>query len=294
MDIISTRTKDGITLKAAFYNGTNSNTCLIFPGFAGNFVDNDFLRNISDFLNQKGYNVIFANTRGSFNISSSNHPLNLEKPKRIGAVFEKFEDCIYDIDAWIDYIKANNLGNIHLIGHSSANNKIIHYMNSILDNKKEIHDIIMLAPPDFADRIKHYKNYKDVIQEAKDNIIAGKENKIVNCGFLYKTSISFLDMIASKNFDNFPLVNGNYNDFVKFRNIEKPLTIIVGSLDEYIYNYIDKIKEYSNPNYKCDIKVIQDGDHIFFGKDNELAQVVFESIDLIDNKILTKRRDINE
>lgn len=37
-----------------------------------------------------------------------------------------------------------------------------------------------------------------------------------------------------------------------------------GTLSEYIYNYIDKIKKYSNPNYKCDIKVVQDGDHIFF------------------------------
>ena len=280
MNIETIRTEDGICLKGLFLEAKDSDrVCLFIPGCCGNFVDNDFMRIIGLELVKKNYNVLCANTRGSFMMNSSFHPQNLEKPKQIGVAYEHFEDCIYDIDAWIKQLILKGNKKVELICHSSGSNKLIYYMNCDVQGKEFINNIVFLSPPDFANRIRCYNDYEDLLREAKENVESGNPNKLIKVHFFYKTSSSFLSMMSSKNFDNLPLVNGETKDFFQYTKIDKPISIIYGSEENYIKNYRDKLISFANPNTSVECLEIIGADHIYFGKEEIVGKQIASCLD---------------
>lgn len=280
MNIETIRTKDGIGLKGLFLEVKDSDrVCLFIPGCCGNFVDNDFMRIIGLELVKKNYNVLCANTRGSFMMNSSFHPQNLEKPKQIGVAYEHFEDCIYDIDAWIKHLNLKGYKKVDVICHSSGSNKLIYYMNCDVQGKEFINNIVFLSPPDFANRIRCYNDYEDLLREAKENVESGNPNKLIKVHFFYKTSSSFLSMMSSKNFDNLPLVNGETKDFFQYTKIDKPISIIYGSEENYIKNYRDKLISFANPNTSVECLEIIGADHIYFGKEEIVGKQIASCLD---------------
>jgi len=280
MNIETIRTEDGICLKGLFLEAKDSDrVCLFIPGCCGNFVDNDFMRIIGLELVKKNYNVLCANTRGSFMMNSSFHPQNLEKPKQIGVAYEHFEDCIYDIDAWIKHLILKGYKKVDVICHSSGSNKLIYYMNCDVQGKEFINNIVFLSPPDFANRIRCYNDYEDLLREAKENVESGNPNKLIKVHFFYKTSSSFLSMMSSKNFDNLPLVNGETKDFFQYTKIDKPISIIYGSEENYIKNYRDKLISFANPNTSVECLEIIGADHIYFGKEEIVGKQIASCLD---------------
>ena len=279
MNIEAVRTEDGIGLKGLFLESNNvDQVCLFIPGCCGNFIDNDFIRIIGLELVKQNYNVLCANTRGSFMMNRSFHPQNLERPKEIGAAYEFFEECIYDIDAWIKHLVKKGYKKINIICHSSGCNKFIYYMNCNVKYKEYVNNIVFLSPPDFANRIRCYEDYEDLVQEATKNIQLGEANKLIKVHFFYKTSISFISMMKSKNFDNLPLVNGEHCDFEQYNNIENPISIIYGSQENYIKNYIDKLVIYANPNTNVEYYEIPDADHIYYGKEEIVGKQIADTL----------------
>lgn len=279
MTIETVRTKDGIGLKGLFLEANNSEkVCLFIPGCCGNFVDNDFIRVIGEELVKSCYNVLCANTRGSFMMNSSFHPKNLERPRQIGVAYEYFEECIYDIDAWLNHLLLKGYTKVDVICHSSGANKLIYYMNGEAEGKQIINNIIFLSPPDFANRIRCYSDYHELLEKARENVKNGQPDELIRVHFFYKTSHSFLSMMNSKNFDNLPLVNGTEEDFSQYTNISKPITIIYGSRENYIKNYINKLTAYANLNTTVEYHEIIDADHIYFGKEKEVGKKVAECL----------------
>lgn len=272
MNIEAIRTADGISLKGLFLETKENNRiCLFIPGCCGNFVDNDFMRIIGMTLLKNQYNVLCANTRGSFMMNSSFHPQNLERPKQIGVAYECFEDCVYDIDAWIECLINKGYKSIDVICHSSGANKFIYYMNCNFKNKDFINNIIFLSPPDFANRIRCYSDYDELIKEAEENVKKGNSNKLIKIHFFYKTSIEFLKMMNSKNFDKLPLVNGCKQDFYQYSNITNPMFIIYGEEENYIKNFVYKFIQFANPITNVECCEINGADHIYFGKEEEIG-----------------------
>ena len=154
----------------------------------------------------------------------------------------------------------------------------IYYLNSKMEGINNINNLVLLSPPDFVNRIKCYEDYKDLLVEAKNNVENGEASKLVKVHFFYKTSISFLEMMASKNFDNMPLVNGTKEDFYQYSNIDKPITVIYGSLENFIKNYIYKLKEYSKNKDLFESYEIDGADHIYFDRDKEVREKIVESL----------------
>lgn len=275
MNIESIRTADGIGLKGLLLEAKESDRiCLFIPGCCGNFVDNDFMRIISMELLKNQYSVLCANTRGSFMMNSSFHPQNLERPKQIGVAYEHFEDCVYDIDAWIEHLINKGYKTIDVICHSSGSNKFIYYMNCDFKYKHFVNNIIFLSPPDFANRIRCYNDYNELLKEAEENVKNGNPNKLIKIHFFYKTSIEFLKMMHSKNFDNLPLVNGNKHDFYQYRNITNPMFVIYGEEENYIKNFIYKFIQFANSTTNVECREVKGADHIYFGKEEEIGREI--------------------
>ncbi len=179
---------------------------------------------------------------------------------------------------WLIYLSLKGYTQIDIICHSSGANKFIFYMNNSTFGKQFVNNIVFLSPPDFANRIRCYDDYDELLEKARKNVENGLPEELIKVHFFYKTSKSFLCMMNSKNFDNLPLVNGIKKDFYQYSSIDKPITIIYGSKENYIKNYISKLIIYANPSIIVDCHEIADADHIYFGKEEIVGQKVAESL----------------
>lgn len=149
-------------------------------GLAGNFYENKFVSYLAKAYTEKGYNFLTFNNRGNSYFCDL-----LKQNKEVtfingGGAYEKFEECIYDIDGIINYLKDNGNEEIILQGHSYGCNKVIHYYSERPNNS--ISKIILLAPCDIIEEIKVYmgNKYNDCIEQANELIKSKKENKLIN------------------------------------------------------------------------------------------------------------------
>lgn len=77
---------------------------------------------------KNGMDFLFAHNQGSFQIMD--FPYLKEDGKlsniRKGAAYEHFEDCVYDFDAWLNFV--SNYESVHLVVHSLGCNKVVYYL----------------------------------------------------------------------------------------------------------------------------------------------------------------------
>lgn len=121
--IVKVTTQDGLVLHGMLSEPkTKSEDILIhIHGSAGNFYQNSFYPFISEMAN--GINTAFLSTN-----NRGTGIYDIEKgTKSTGAALELFEECLLDIDAWIEFVLSMGYKNIILEGHSFGTNKIQYY-----------------------------------------------------------------------------------------------------------------------------------------------------------------------
>ncbi len=97
------------------------------------------------------------------------------------------------------YCKKLGYKNIILMGHSMGCNKVIYYLSK--HKVKELKGIILVSPPDFAGMEKVDLNYKNMLNEAENNIANGHPEKLLSSlvwGFLHLSSGTFLSFLKMK------------------------------------------------------------------------------------------------
>jgi len=118
--IVSITTKDNFTLHGLLSTSKKKTKKIIihFHGSAGNFYQNSFYPSLTNLYESLNIAFLSVNTRGSgvYDIEKGT------KPK--GAAVEIFEECLFDIDAWIDFAILQGFKEIILEGHSFGTNKI--------------------------------------------------------------------------------------------------------------------------------------------------------------------------
>ena len=118
--IKSTQTPDGLTLFGYLAEAPKSHTLLInIHGTASGFYVEEFEQYFIESLPSFGISVLFTNNRGNF---------VMESWQKTGAAQEKFEDCLIDIDTWIEYARSLGYDQIILQGHSLGTEKVVYYM----------------------------------------------------------------------------------------------------------------------------------------------------------------------
>jgi len=118
--IVKVTTVDGYPLHGALSENTKNkkNILIHFHGSAGNFYSHSYLAVLARAANQLNWAYLSTNNRGSYV-----YELELGT-KASGAAIEIFEECLRDIDAWIEFALARGYENIILEGHSFGTNKV--------------------------------------------------------------------------------------------------------------------------------------------------------------------------
>jgi len=275
MKRVRTITADNVNLIGFLYGVSNNIWNIIIPGVDGNIITNDFLDIIGEHFSENNETFLFAHHRGSFQIISNNSLDPNIKGKTIGSAFEMFDDCILDIDSWIDFALKNGAKKINLLGHSHGCNKLIYYLVNSKKFDSYINKTIFISPLDLYTRMSRRRELNDLYNEA-ERIIKDNKNYFLCCGFFYKSVESFYDMMKNKNLNNFPMMSDDNNNFNDFNLIKHKKYIIYGSLESrYSKNFDIKF-----PLLKGVDKfiIIDDATHIYQGKEKNLADSILEVV----------------
>lgn len=274
---IEIKTKQKIFLEGYYFQNKNNKCIYFIPGMTGEFSKLDFAQKIAEISIQNKYDFLAGNTLGSGEIKELK--INDKGKKGIivkGAAYEKFEDCIYDIDAWLDFLKNKNYDEIIIICHSLGCNKIVHYLNKQANHL--IKKLILLAPQDI--KFNNLKIHAGLLEEAIKNINNNESNKLLSkklLGFCLISSQTYYDLINNQNIMNIPYKTNN-PDFSKISNIKMPILSVIGTIDggKKSEEYMGLIsKNCLDGKYH----IIKDANHIFENKEEELSKIIIDFLE---------------
>ena len=157
-ELVSVITKDGIKLHGLLSVKNSKNILINIHGTASNFYEEGFVHEFARELPKKCFSVLSTNNRGAY---------AYEPYQKTGASTEIFEDCVTDIDAWIEFALKLNYRNIFLSGHSLGTEKVVYHMNKG-KHKEKIKAVILLAPSDSIGYLEQNdKNLKKNLMKAQ-------------------------------------------------------------------------------------------------------------------------------
>ncbi len=193
-----------------------------------------------------------------------------------GTSFEKFEDCVHDINAAIRFLKEKGFRKFILSGHSTGCQKVAYYQSK--KNNKSVKAMLLLAPADDlnAEKSAHKNNFAKNVKFARDLVRKGKGNSIL------PKKISLYGFSAKRYYSLFKKnsIEGNifnYNKNLKaISKIKCPILAVFGKKEEFAVlppkEMLEKIKK-ACKNSHSETKLIA-GNHGFRDHENKLINVI--------------------
>src|SRR3989344_2068099 len=114
--IVQVKTPDDIWLFGLFLQSEGSKTIFLHThGTASNFYEEYFIETLAKQLVASGISLLSANNRGAG---------TYDPWQKIGASVELFEDCLVDLDTWIEFVLEKGYEKIILSGHRLGTEKV--------------------------------------------------------------------------------------------------------------------------------------------------------------------------
>ena len=279
MKIIEVKTKSENTLFGCLYGEKYKDTCVIITnGTCGNIFENKFLQVVGEELEKNKISFIYAHNSGAFHRIDT--PTRSGKP--IGNTYDLFDNCLEDLQSFVDFAKDYGFKHIILGGHSYGANKVVYYLSQ--NQKEKIDKYILISPTD-TERLKDHE------QLSVDKLMPiamkfKKENKLDEVmpemfdNYNYYTARAFLDFIKNKHAKNLPVYSKN-GDWKQLKSIRQTALFVMGEKDDFAFNdtikHLETIKENTKTKNSV-VKVIENCGHTFRNKEKELAQVILDFV----------------
>ncbi|MBI3366383.1 DUF1749 domain-containing protein, partial [Candidatus Roizmanbacteria bacterium] len=179
-NLVKTITSDGLELNGFWMNHKSDIAVFHSHGTAGDFYSHQFIEEEGQMLAKKKISFLTANNRGH-DVYADIRKYNKGKVEwiTIGGGFEKFEDCLLDIKAWLDFLQEQGVKKIILQAHSLTQ-KILYYQWKKKDRRVvgEIH----LSPCNDAGMVKlriGEKKYNEINSLVNELIKKGKGDELL-------------------------------------------------------------------------------------------------------------------
>lgn len=282
--IVKIKTPDNITLFGLLTESLKKDTILInIHGTASCFYIEEFEGEFANRLPEIGISTLFTNNRG-------NH--TMESWQETGAAVEKFEDCLIDIDTWIEFVLQKGYTKIILQGHSLGTEKVVYYMENGKHKDKVIGVILLGFSDSFGCQMKFLQTQSiDPMIEAKELVKNGKSHQLLtniwnsHAGVLPQNANSYINFFAedSELSKALPLRKGK--DLIFYQNIKVPILGVICDTDEWLLLPIDDLVRLMRAENKlAQIETISETDHSFVGKQKELVDIIEKFMIKFTNK----------
>ncbi len=268
------RTNDGLELHGLIYKGPKTQSVVLHcHGMAGNFYENRFVDIVGTRLVSEGIDFCAMNNRGhdfiaDFIVEKSD---KLEYA-RIGQVYERIEDSIKDIAAWVDHLKDQGYTRIILMGHSLGAVKAVLYAHV---HQAKLSGLILASPPDMMGLAKKERDFAKKMEQAVLLVKSSKEKQLIDGQVFDNYPISagsFVNFFSEgSKTDMFPIKEGKVSQ--ELRSITLPMTVVFGEKDHcFDYDPTEIISFFKKHVPHAKLTVIPTADHVYLGAEKCLAQ----------------------
>ncbi|MGC8533195.1 MAG: alpha/beta fold hydrolase [Candidatus Parvarchaeum sp.] len=264
---IRVKTIDNLFLDGLLYKSKNKAETVIINihGTAGNFYIHNFIDKMAVEYTKDNIDFMAVNNRGHDFISELQQA-NLKRTRIIGYTYEKFEDCVYDIKAWINFASKLKYKKIILQGHSLGAIKSTYYAYKTKD--KRLSGLILASPPDivglFYRKEKPFNITKDLM------LIKNRDN---------------FQLISKNTFNSLRKKNGPADIFNTYdpnktsalKEIDIPILAFFGDQQEATImepSKTLKILYEKSQKINFSFKVITGANHIYYKKEKNVAKLV--------------------
>ncbi len=245
-------------------------------GLTDNFYgDLKLMEELSVFCEKEGWGLASFNNRGH-DIISSITKLDPTTAKgktnvTIGSSYEKFSECVLDIDAGITFLAKQGFSEIIISGISTGANKVCFYEGTKHD--KRVVGVILASPVSDPSTMITNKRYSEMIRKAKE--IRNSDKLLDGFDWFPLTPKRFLSLydIGGEE-DTFPYYQKKPQPKA-LQNITKPVLVILGGSDEWADRPVKEIVEFFRKfNHSKNFKsaIIPAAFHSYGGKEKQTAQ----------------------
>lgn len=179
MQLIKTKTEDGIEFTGMLFQPPERDRIILhIHGMSSDIYSSAYLPLMQEQYVRNGYAFLAVEHRGTHTITDFNTD---EGVRHIGGAYEIFEDCVYDIRAWVKKAQEMGYKEIWLQSHSLGPSKTTYYMDVEEDNS--IKGVIWISPSDIiglvSDKIGR-TDHEICIKEAHEPIGMGKGEQLLS------------------------------------------------------------------------------------------------------------------
>ncbi|MQG18350.1 MAG: alpha/beta hydrolase [SAR202 cluster bacterium] len=276
--LIQTETSDGFKLDGCYIEPKSSNSSavdaiLLVHGTTGNFYSGSMISILGKYFSKNGFPVVSFNTRGHDVISQGRPNINTDFA---GTAFEILYDCLFDLDAMINWLKDKKFNNVCLVGSSMGAVKVTYYQS--VRNNSFVNSIVAISPVRLSK--KYYLNseashyYKKYIKLANnfvdsglgDQLITIKEDIVPGAGLF--SAKAYLDKYGSERYDIVQYVD----------KISSDLLILAGTNETHPRLKdvaLDAYEKRLESKKKVDLLLIPGGEHGLHSMGEKLPESIY-------------------
>lgn len=284
VDLVRLTTRDGLRLDGALRspaaeatNSTPFDAALLLHGVQSNFYTSSTFEGISQPLLDLGLNLLQVNTRGHDNVYAGSTALGGRR--WLGAAYEIIDECRHDVAAWCDWLAKRGLGRVLLIGHSLGAVKAVY--SQARDPHAAVRGLVAISPPRLSHQAYLAANdnaaYLESLGVAQKLIAEGKPQELFHSNYPFPLLIAaaaFLDKYGP---------GERYNIVAHVPQLVGPILFIYGGkeLEQGGISFRgvpEAIESSTSAGRKCEVRVLENADHLYTGSTAPLARLIGEWI----------------
>lgn len=278
-------TEDGIELHGLLYEPDQPTESVLVHvhGMAGNFYENKFVDFLANELTSVGIAFCVFNNRGCELMKDTYKTESdaSQKIVRVGGAYEKFEDCLIDITAAVNFAEAK-FSEIHLSGHSLGCPKTSYYLTETNDTR--IQSLILISPSDMLGLVRdNPEQFEKDNAEAKDLIQQGKGDQLLTHWIWDGVPLSANTFLSLFGDDSAAGIFNFFNPEDKLETLQKitiPTFAVMGTNDDALVVSIEetfsRIEAAMTSSAKVETKILGEANHGYRGHEKDLAEAVTE------------------
>ncbi len=234
MRIVQTKTSDGINFNGLISEAENPKGIIIhIHGMAGSIVINSFYQSMHDEYTKNGWSFLVGELRGTGTVTQFTSASGV---RTIGNAYEIFEECVFDIDSWINFARDLGYSNICLQGHSLGTSKIAYYLDQT--HSKDIEKVILLSPSDMHGLVHDSTSIKEheILLAEAERLIPSSPRELLSQPLwedVLLSAQSYLTFFGQNSKDNIFHYKQN-NNWEVLNSIKIPVLAITGTQDDGI------------------------------------------------------------
>ncbi|MEC9097232.1 MAG: alpha/beta fold hydrolase [Planctomycetota bacterium] len=281
VELVKVQTEDGVRLDGALSSAddvSSDSIVICLHGVGSNFYGSRMMGELAAAIASQGTDCLRVNTRGHDYCYTGMSRMGI---RRLGAGYERVEQCLADINAWLQWAELRSQ-RVVLLGHSLGALKAVYYQRH--QHHELLKRVIAISPPRLSYQAfmagERSAEFRQSIENAREAIRDGQPERLVDVSVpfpLLITAESYLDKYGEQEKYNLEAMISGLTlttNFIYGGHELESSGIAFSGLDDSIR----QIAVETQLDQLISVRVIDGADHMYSQHGSQLIDVVIPLI----------------